>query len=140
MPPSPERRLTVPEELLFRQISPAFLKVADQISSQVFRPTSKDSGLLSVDRSSKCTAQDAHERFASLGLRSLGVLGVTVGECAQESLAAFDDPLPDNTAHAVIDFSGLTRGQSETKAKKLLFLAEQRGFCYRSLPDGTDGS
>lgn len=128
---SPEQRLHDSSELLFRQVSPAFLKVAAKVSSQVFRPTPKDAGLLSVDRSSKGTAQSSHDRYTRLGFASLGVLGVTVEECERESLASFDDPLPENAAHAVIDFTGLTRGQSETKAKKLLFWAEQRGYCYR---------
>ena len=62
-------QLTDPGEVLFRQVHPSWIQ-AGKPTSQAFRPTPKDRGLLSVSRSSKTTASAAFElhndQFVSL--------------------------------------------------------------------------
>lgn len=66
-----------------------------------------------------------------LELSSVGVLGVTVNECAAERLPARPDPQPF-PEHAVIDFGGLSDNRCERKGKKLKAKAEARGWLYRA--------
>jgi hypothetical protein len=120
------------EELLFRQVSPSFLKVGGFLSSQIFRPTGKDDGLLSVDRSSIEPSPEASlTRFNANGGQSIGVLAATVAEFHGQELACHEDPLHHNAAHAVANFQGLTRGQCEKKSKVLLACAEARGYLFQ---------
>lgn len=66
----------------------------------------------------------------SLGLASVGVLGVTVSECAQHALRA--SPHPERfREHVLIDFTGLTHTDVESKGKALRSTAEKRGWLYR---------
>ncbi len=128
--------LPLSHELLFRQVSPSFLKVGGFFSSQIFNPTSKDDGLLSVDRSTLAASAEASlVSFNQDGGRSCGVLGVTVAEVGAQGLRCHEDPLPHNAAHAVANFRGLTRGQRESKAKSLLACTEHRdGYLYQLPP------
>jgi len=119
------------DELLWRQVNPHFVH-GGRVSSQVFKPTPKDEGLLSVARSSRTTAEDAfHHHVKILGFVSAGVLAVSVGECLGESLTSYEQPLPDNPAHAVVDFRVLSDKDRERKAKRLAAAARSRGFTYQ---------
>jgi hypothetical protein len=124
--------LRLSDEMLYRQVSPSFLKVGNVLSSQVFRPTSKDGGLLSVDRSSLVDSSESSLiRFNGNGGRSMGVLGATIEEFGAQGLNCHEETLPFNPAHAVANFQGLTRGQCESKSKVLLAYAETRGYLYQ---------
>lgn len=72
--------------------------------------------------------------FNQHGGRSCGVLGVTVGDVAGETLKCHEDPLPNNLAHVVVSFRGISRGQCECKSKALLACAERRGGYLFQLP------
>lgn len=117
-------------EELFRQVNPNFIH-GDTLTSQVFEATRKDEGLLSVTRSSKTSAKDAFERFLARNCRSLGVVAVTVAECAQARLTAHDDPLAEEPAHAVISFVGMSEGDARRARKQLVMIAQSRGWRYR---------
>jgi hypothetical protein len=128
--------LSDPQEILFRQVHPSFLRDG-RPSSQAFRPTKKDGGELSVARGCFTTAQDAYEHHTEkLGLQSAGTWGVLVGECLEADLKTFGDPIgadraavPD-AAHAFIDFRNLSGSQVEARGAKLVRHANQRGSLY----------
>jgi hypothetical protein len=117
------------DEVLFRQVNPTWTKSDGTISSQAFKPTKKDNGKLSVDRSSKSTAQAAFEHHQAVGV-SCCVIGVTVGEVSDLGLASFDDPTIEKPAHAYIDMSNKTRSELEGLAGRLRDLATQRGVLH----------
>lgn len=105
-----------PDEVQFRQVNPSWMQ-DDAPSRQAFEPTRKDDGKLSLDRSISTHAQQAHEDYIALGLRSEAVFGVTPGECAQEPnpIECHEDPLPNNPHHSHADFSTLSRGERRKK-------------------------
>lgn len=122
--------LATASEELYRQVNPNFVQ-GDMLTSQVFDATRKDQGLLSVTRSSKTTAKDAFERFLARQCRSLGVVAVTVAEIGQVGLKAHDDVLPEEEAHAVIDFTRKSEGDARRARKQLTIMAQARGWRYR---------
>ncbi len=115
-------RLTDPEELLHRQIHPDWIQ-AGRPSSQAFRPTPKDAGLLSVSRGSLTTAAAAYKLHTEQrGLKSAGVWSIRVQDCDDAELEAFGDPLPEpvlDPAHAVIDFRALKDKDARVKSQQL---------------------
>ncbi len=128
-------RLADPAEELFRQVHPGWV-VRGRLTSQVFKPTPKDEGRVSVDRSSKIHPQESLNRHVAQGFASVAVIAVTVGEVEEHGAVAFDDPqLPLKPAHAVIDMTGLTRSVRETAAAMLRTAAVKRGARY---PPGFD--
>jgi hypothetical protein len=116
--------------LLLRQIHPAFIKLG-RVTSQAFRPTPKDENRLSVYNGDLIQPQAAWEHYHARNLESVGVLAVTVAECAQEDLPARPSPeiFPE---HAEIDFTGCSANQCEKKSKKLRVVAETRGWLYQA--------
>jgi hypothetical protein len=124
-----ELLLTDPAEVLYRQAHPSWVKPDGSFSSQVFKPTPKDQGCLSVDRSSKISAQMSFESHQAFGT-SVAVLGVTVSEVTDVGLASFDDELFDKPAHAYIEMTGKSRGQIEGLAGKLRDVAVDRGVLH----------
>lgn len=122
--------LVTATEELFRQVNPNFMQ-GETLTSQVFEATKKDQGLLSVTRSSKTSAKDAFDRFLARQCRSLGVVVVTVAEVTQVGLKAHDDALPEEAAHAVIDFNGKSEGDARRARKQLAAMAQARGWRYR---------
>jgi hypothetical protein len=123
--------LTNGDEELFRQLVPTW-RHEDKITSQLFLPTRKDEGLLSIDRGSKVGPKQAFDDHTALGLQSAGVFAVTVDEVAnQAGLTAHDDPLPEKPHHGFIAMDELpTRGAREKKAQLLRDFAVQRGARY----------
>lgn len=118
-------------ELLHRQVHPnMWMLLEGRPQSSAFRPTPKDQGQLSVARGSKVSADDAYRRFTARGLSSAGAWSVTVGECRTVELTAYDDPLPDDDAHALVDFGKRSGRELERCAKLLLRYALGRP-CYR---------
>ena len=129
----PSKRLTELPELLHRQVHPNFLAEDGRPSRMAFEPTKKDDGYLSVSRNTRATPDVAFQRHtAGRGLKSAGVWSVTVGECDTNGAAAFEDALPDDDAHAVIEFAGLSNGQAKQRADRLADLARQRGRLHPS--------
>ncbi|MEO5731302.1 MAG: hypothetical protein ABI134_33200, partial [Byssovorax sp.] len=127
-------RIENPDSLLHRQVHPSFVHDG-QPSSQAFRPTLKDGGLLSVSDGSKTTAELAYKLHVERRLlASKGVWSLIVSECTAANLPAFEDPeegsVPD-PAHAVVDFDGLSSSQVEARAKRLKSVAAARGCQYQ---------
>lgn len=122
-----------PELLLYRQVHPTFVQ-AGRVTSQAFRPTKKDNDRLSVYDSSLIDAPASFLHYTEqLELDSCGVLGITVGECETVDLVPVSDPVPF-PEHVVIDFTGLSNGAADKKAKILRKLADARGWQYQPDP------
>lgn len=118
-----------PETLLLRQIHPAFVDNG-QVSSQAFRPTPKDEQQLSVYDGDMILPPASWDHYTSvLRCQSAGVMAVTVAECEELKLPARPDPTPF-PEHAVIDFVGLSKGQTESKGKKLRDRAVAKGWLF----------
>lgn len=118
------------ETLLLRQVNPSWIQNG-RITSQVFRPTPKDQSRLSVYDGDKIRPKESWEHFTvTLGCRSVGVMAVTVLECANYGLVALSDP-SEFPEHAVIDFGGLEENRVKTTSKLLKAAAEARGWLHR---------
>jgi hypothetical protein len=118
------------DTLLLRQVHPSFLQNG-RPSSQAFRPTPKDKYKLSVYDGDQIEPKACWEHYAvTLQLQSSGVMAVTIAECAAIELAAAPDPesFPE---HCQIDFSGLTDGIVEKKAKQLKANATHRDWLFQ---------
>lgn len=126
-----DRRLGDPGEFLYRQVHPQWV-VDGEPSSQAFKPTKKDEGMLSIALGSKTTAEEAFLHHTQvLQLASGGTWSVTVGEVATAELNSFEQPLENNPAHGFIDLRGLSRRATESKTKLLLARARTRGCLHR---------
>jgi len=119
-----------PTTILHRQVSPGFL-VKSRVTSQVFRPTPKDNGKLSVADGDQISAVDSWKHFTTeLEFDSVGVLSVAFSECQATGLGVAQDPPPP--WHFGVDFCKCTsRSQIEKAAKTLLRFAEDRGWQYQ---------
>jgi hypothetical protein len=117
-----------PNETQFRQVNPSWME-DDSPSRQAFDPTRKDDGKLSLDRSASTTAEQAHEDFTALGLRSAAVFGMTPKECAEDPnpIECYASPLENNPHHSHADFNGLTKSQRKKKSLELRRHAIIRG-------------
>ena len=119
-----------PETLLHRQVHPAFIQEG-RITSQVFTPTPKDNGCLSVYDGDRITAEAAWRHYTrKQRFKSVGVVAVTVSECSHEGLQARADP-GAFAEHVLIDFAGGDRNRVRRTAKRLRAIAAQRGWQYR---------
>ena len=119
---------------LWRQVHPTFIQ-DDQITSQVFAPTPKDQGKLSVYDGDQISAEDSWSHFTAPkndkpAYRSIGVVSVTVGECEANSTLVTPDPTAFEE-HVLIDFGELTKPMQKTVAKELSRLARVRGWMYQ---------
>ena len=118
-----------PATLLLRQVNPYWIREG-RITSQVFKPTPKDKGLLSVYDGDQATPQAAYAHYTQqLGLQSRGVVAVSVAECEQQELPVKPDPVPF-PEHVVIDFRDFSESKIRTKAKHLTHAARIRGWQY----------
>ena len=124
------------DTLLYRMVSPSWIQCGIA-TSQTFKPTRKDNGRLSVYDGDQISPQDAYEYFTNpppgLGQRAVGVLAVAVAECESLNLTVTldGDPIP---AHAVIDFTTLSRRDINRAADELKGIANARGWQYRPNP------
>jgi hypothetical protein len=117
------------ETLLHRQINPSWIQEG-RVTSQAFKPTSKDKKQLSVYDGDQISAEEAwHHYTESLHFLSAGVMAVVVSECQDLELEVKPDPEPF-PEHAIIDFSDLPNVQIEKKAKNLREYAQARGYLY----------
>lgn len=120
-----------PATLLFRQVNPSWIKNG-RITSQVFKPTPKDKGCLSVYDGDQITAEASWCHYTiELEYQSVGVVAVTVCECKEHYLCVKHDPEPF-PEHVVIKFIGCSKSQIEKKAKRLKEAAETRGWQYEA--------
>ena len=118
--------------LLHRQVNPSWIQQG-RVTSRAFKPTPKDKSRLSVYDGDQVTAHQAWSHYTGeLGFASIGVLAVTVSECAKIELVAKLEP-ESFPAHAVIRFDTCTTiGQIEKKAKRLTTTAVERGWQHRA--------
>lgn len=122
------------DTLLLRQVHPSFVQ-GDSISSQVFssqtfKPTPKDEGLLSVYNGEKFNPDDAFIHYTTnKNLESAGVVAVSNNECSEESLPVREDNDPFE-GHCSIDYRDLTNNQVGKKAQRLKAKAAKRGWLY----------
>ena len=88
------------ETLLYRQIHPDWIRDGN-VTSQAFRPTPKDIGMLSVYDGDRITAISTWERHTGQGMESSGMLAVTKEECESLGLRVVPDPLPESPEHVL---------------------------------------
>jgi hypothetical protein len=117
------------ETMLHRQVNPSWIQ-NNRVTSQAFKPTPKDEGMLSVYDGDLITAENAWKHFTSeQKLQSVGSLSVTVKECVDNDLPV--EPRPAKyLEHVEINFTAFNGSQIEKKAKKLRSIAEARDWTY----------
>ena len=120
-----------PATLLYRQVHPSWIR-DDRVASLAFQPTPKDNGRLSVYDGDQISAADAWRHYTgALGLRSDGIVAVTLAECVGLQLDVVADPLPAFPEHTLIDFAGLSGNQIRRVAQHLRAAAGARGWLFR---------
>lgn len=122
------------DTLLLRQVHPSWM-VGDTISQQVFssqtfRPTPKDNGLLSVYNGEVFDAYTAFDHFTSQGYPSVGVVAVTPGECDTIPVPVLADNEPFN-GHCSLDYRALSGNSMKKAASTLKAYAQKRGWLYQ---------
>lgn len=120
--------------LLLRQVHPSWM-VGDTISQQVFssqtfKPTPKDNGLLSVYNGDVFDAYAAFDHFTSQGHPSAGVVGVTPAECDSIPVPVLDDNYPF-LGHCSLDYRELSGSGIKKAASTLKACAQERGWLYK---------
>ena len=122
------------ETLLHRQVHPSFVIgefISSQaFSSQVFTPTEKDEGMLSVYNGNKFSAEESSEHYRDLGFTAVGVVAVSKQECNTQQLEVVENNDPFD-GHCFIDYRGISKNQIKKKAKKLKQLATERDWLFR---------
>lgn len=132
MPISQASLLPASNELLTRQVHPSQM-TEGRPSSRSFTPTAKDAGLLSADRESLLQPREAYERY--LQRKQLteagGTWGVSIQEFASLGLQSYSDPIPDNSAHVLVDFTSAGDEKKQQTVGKLAYAkAKARGRLY----------
>ncbi|MFN3589618.1 MAG: hypothetical protein ACK4UP_09555 [Spirosomataceae bacterium] len=122
------------ETLLFRQVHPSWM-VGDMISQQVFssqtfKPTPKDGGLLSVYNGKVFDAYTAYEHFTSQEHPSVGVVAVTPNECDTIPVPVMEDNHPFE-GHCSLDYRQLSGSSIKRAASTLKAFAQHRGWQYK---------
>lgn len=118
------------ETLLLRQIHPNWIQEG-RVSSQAFRPTPKDENKLSAYDGDRMAPEVSWRHYTTeLKLRSVGVMAITQGQCAEQSLPVVPDGIPF-PEHVLIDFSGMNKKTVERTAKVLTGYARTRGWLYQ---------
>lgn len=118
--------------LLHRQVNPSWLQEG-RVTSQLFRPTPKDKNAVSVYDGDQISAENAWHHFSEVQkLDSVGVLAVTVDECASQGLDSTPDPAP-YPEHVLIRFNeNLSKSAIKSKAAMLKNKAEHRGWQFQA--------
>lgn len=122
------------DTLLHRQVHPSWM-VGDIISqqtfsSQTFKPTPKDEGLLSMYNGAVFTAYEAYEHFTKQGLPSVGVVAVTPTECATIPVPIIEDNDPFH-GHCSLNYRQLSGNGIKKAASTLKACAQTRGWLYK---------
>ncbi|MBF0407244.1 MAG: hypothetical protein HQM10_07815 [Candidatus Riflebacteria bacterium] len=121
--------------LLLRQVHPSWV-VGDTISqqafsSQTFKPTPKDEGLLSVYNGNQFDANSAYDHYINeQKLQSAGVVAVTHEECSSVPVPVLEDNLPF-AGHCSIDYRELSGSAVKKTAALLKSFAQVRGWLYK---------
>ncbi len=122
------------DTLLLRQVHPSWV-VGDTISqqtfsSQTFKPSTKDQGLLSVYNGEVFDAYGAFEHYTDQDLTSAGVVAVTLGECDTVSIPVLEDNNPFH-GHCSLDYRKLSGNGVKKAASALKAFAHKRGWLYK---------
>ncbi|HOY80018.1 MAG TPA: hypothetical protein PLN33_19555 [Hyphomonadaceae bacterium] len=129
MPIAEEHKLDNPEEVMLRQVHPNFVQEG-RPASRAFRPNSDDSGLFSSDRSAIVTPQQAYEAYQHKDRATGGCWGVTIDEYSALNLDSYSDPLVDNGAHALVDFTPHEERLWRSLSKRIHKAAQDRGCLF----------
>lgn len=124
------------DTLLLRQVHPSWM-VGDSISQQVFssqtfKPTPKDEGLLSVYNGEVFNAYQAFEHFTNQNLPSVGVVAVTSAECATVPVPVINDNVPFH-GQCSLDYRQLSGKGIKKAASILKAFAQARSWLYTSM-------
>ena len=105
----------------------------DTATSADFNPFRRADPNLSAYDSRLISAEAAYRHFVGQGNTASGVMAVMAEECASLGLTIVPDPLPANTAHALIRFDAILerRNAFRSVALQLKDFANQRGWIYR---------
>ena len=114
--------------LLWRQVHPSWVQKG-RVSSQLFKPTQKDEGKLSVNDGDQVTAEASWTRYTGGGFESAGVVSVSHSECNGLYVPVVLDGRPDPD-HAFLDFRPFSRSKINQVADLLSAFARSRGWCY----------
>jgi hypothetical protein len=118
------------ETLLLRQVNPSFIQNG-RVTSQAFRPTPKDENKLSVYDGDLITPEDSWRHFTlDSSCHSAGVMAVSQRQCTEQSVPVINDGIPF-PEHAYLNFSGMSKGEIERKAKVLVSKAQERNWLYQ---------
>ncbi|MDD2724199.1 MAG: hypothetical protein PHH59_09300 [Methylovulum sp.] len=119
------------ETLLLRQINPSFIQNG-RVTSQAFRPTPKDENKLSVYDGDQISPENSWIHFTSNPqCRSDGVMAISHEQCDEQSIPVIPDGIPF-PEHAYLNFSNMSKGEIERKAKALVSKAKERGWLYQA--------
>lgn len=122
------------ETLLFRQVHPSWTlgEVFSQLTftSQTFKPTPKDKGLLSVYNGEVFEAHEAYEHFTESGLESSGVVAVSCEECEVVPVPIIEDNDPFE-GHCSLDYRQMSGGKVKKTASILKDFATKRGWIHK---------
>jgi hypothetical protein len=132
MPINDASLIDVSDEILMRQVHPSQV-TEGRLASGQFTPTDSDNGHLSADRESLISPKEAYERY--LKNKNLvaagGAWGVSITEFSELGLQSYSDPLPENGAHALVDFNAAgDLRQQKLKGKLAYAKAKDRGRLY----------
>jgi len=121
--------------LLLRQVHPSWVVgdiISQQVfSSQTFKPTPKDEGLLSAYNGSYFDAYSAYDHYTNeQNLQSAGVVAVTFEECSRVPVPVIDDNEPF-VGHCSIDYRDLSGNSVKKTATILKSFAQNRGWLYK---------
>lgn len=122
------------DSLLIRQVHPQWM-VGETISqlvfsSQTFKPTPKDEGLLSMYNGELFEPSEAYEHYTNLNLQSSGVVAVTPAECETIPVPVLEDNHPFE-GHCSLDYRELGNNKIKKAASTLKAFAQERGWLYR---------
>ncbi len=122
------------DTLLLRQVHPTWMVgdiISQQVfSSQTFKPTPKDEGLLSVYNGDVFEAYEAFEHYKSQNLVSVGVVAVNKGECESVAVPVLEDNVPFE-GHCSLNYRQLSNKGIKKAASLLKSYAEARGWLYK---------
>ena len=105
----------------------------DAATSADFNPFRRRDPNLSAYDSRLISAEAAYRHFVNQGHEAGGVMAVTIEECESLGLTVVSDPLPANTAHALIRFDAIPERRNAFRrvALQLKDFANQRGWIYQ---------
>lgn len=127
-------RISDPNESLWRQVHSNWISKDNEPTSQLFSLFPKDKGCVSVAQGSVCGAEESYRRHIDRGLRTMGVLAVTVGQVERinANISVIDDSaepeLPDE--HASIDMTALAPAEVRDAARRLRRVAVDNGWTF----------